>query len=114
MCAQIERARHSIWLALYLVSPYGQSSAVLQALQQAARRGVKVHLVADGVGSHDAPPSMWTQLRAEGIGVAIHRPFHRIWGIFNTSEWRRMHFKLCVVDESRRICGRHQPDRRPV
>ena len=105
MCEQIERAHHSIWLALYLVSPYGQSGAVLQALQRAARRGVKVHLVADGVGSHDAPPSMWTQLRSEGIDVVIHRPFHRIWGMFNSSDWRRMHFKLCVIDESVSFVG---------
>jgi cardiolipin synthase len=102
---QFEQAQHSIWVAMYLISPFGQSSAVLQTLQQAARRGVKVHLVADGVGSHDAPLAMWDQLRAAGIDVIIHRPFHKFWGIFQTSEWRRMHFKLCVVDEKVAFIG---------
>ena len=102
---QIEQAKDSIWLAMYLISPFGQSSTVLQSLQQAARRGVKVHLVADGVGSHDAPASMWAQLKSAGIDVVIHRPFHQFWGVFQTSEWRRMHFKLCVIDESVAFVG---------
>lgn len=105
MREHIERAQHSVWIAMYLISPFGQSSTVLQALQQAARRGVKVHLVADGVGSHDAPSSMWEQLRAAGVDAVIFRPFHRLWGMFKTSEWRRMHFKLCVVDEEVAFIG---------
>lgn len=96
----IEHAQHSIWLAFYMVSPFGQSSTILQALKNAARRGVEVFLVADGAGSHDAPPAMWEQLKAAGVQVAIHRPFHRFWGVMQSSEWRRMHFKLCVIDEA--------------
>lgn len=101
----IEQAKDSIWLAMYLISPFGQSSTVLQSLQQAARRGVKVHLVADGVGSHDAPPAMWAQLKAAGVDVVIHRPFHKFWGVIQTSEWRRMHFKLCVIDDQIAFIG---------
>lgn len=101
----IEHAQNSIWMAMYLISPFGQSSTILQALQHAARRGVKVHLVADGVGSHDAPRSMWDQLREAGIDVVIHRPFHKFWGVFQVSEWRRMHLKLCVIDDKVSFIG---------
>ncbi|MDE2593427.1 MAG: cardiolipin synthase ClsB [Burkholderiales bacterium] len=105
LCTHIEQARHTIWMAMYLISPHGESGSVLLALQQAAQRGVKVLLVADGVGSHDAPKSMWDQLRAAGVEVAIHRPFHKFWGVIQTSEWRRMHLKLCVVDEKVSFIG---------
>ncbi|MGE5451715.1 MAG: cardiolipin synthase ClsB [Acidobacteriota bacterium] len=105
LCTHIAQARETIWLAMYLISPHGESGAVLQALQEAAQRGVRVLLVADGVGSHDAPASMWEALRSAGVHVVIHRPFHQFWGVFRTSEWRRMHLKLCVIDEAVSFIG---------
>ena len=52
---RIDAAQDSVWLALYIVSPLGQSGGVLQALMRAARRGVQVHMVVDGLGSRTAP-----------------------------------------------------------
>lgn len=105
LCEQIDQARHSVWLAMYMVSPVGQSGTVLNALMQAARRGVKVHVVADGAGSHDAPASMWQELKDSGVDAVVYRPFHRIWGVLKTAEWRRMHLKLCVVDDQVAFVG---------
>jgi cardiolipin synthase len=101
----IDHARRSVWLALYMVSPLGQSGGVLQAIKRAARRGVQVHLVVDGFGSHDAPASTWQELEKAGVKLAIYRPMHRFWGLLDTSQWRRMHIKLCVVDEAQAFIG---------
>ncbi|HEX5356938.1 MAG TPA: cardiolipin synthase ClsB [Aquabacterium sp.] len=101
----IDHASRSVWLALYMVSPLGQSGSVLQALKRAARRGVHVHLVVDGFGSREAPDELWQELEKAGVKLAIYRPMHRIWGLLDTSQWRRMHMKLCVVDETHAFVG---------
>ncbi|MEY4764360.1 MAG: hypothetical protein RI907_1033 [Pseudomonadota bacterium] len=95
----IDGARHTVWMAWYMVSDRGQASRVLQAVRQAAMRGVRVHLVVDGVGTLDSADALQAELRRAGVHVAVYRPFHKLWGLFDTSQWRRMHMKLCVVDE---------------
>lgn len=105
MCHSIDHAQHSVWLAFYIVSPFGQGSAVLQALKRAARRGVKVHMVVDGFGSAEAPEALWPDLVRTGVELAIYRPMHRFWGLLDASQWRRMHVKLCVVDEAQGFVG---------
>src|SRR5690606_17638969 len=102
MVEQIDQARHSVWMATYLVSPLGESGKVLEALMRAARRGVAVHFTVDGVGSRTAPASLWSEMRAAGVRLVIYRPLHGLLSWLDTSLWRRMHMKLCVVDES---CG---------
>ncbi len=102
---RIEGAQSSVWVALYLISPFGQSGGVLQALMGAARRGVSVQLVADGVGSREAPASLWGDLEAAGVKVTVYRPLHRLWGLLDANQWKRMHMKLCVVDEGCAFIG---------
>lgn len=94
----IDVARGTVWMAFYLIDPHGQAGMVLQALMRAARRGVAVHLVVDGIGSRDAPASVWSDLTAAGVQLETYRPVHRWWGFLDASQWRRMHVKLCVVD----------------
>lgn len=101
----IDQAQRTVWMAVYMVSPLGQSGAVLQAMMRAARRGVGVNLVVDGFGSRDAPTSLWRDLESAGVHLTIYRPMHRFWGLLDASQWRRMHVKLCVVDEQRAFIG---------
>jgi cardiolipin synthase len=106
LSASMDAATSSIWLAIYMISPLGQSGGVLQALMRAARRGVNVHLVADGFGSREAPASLWRDLEKAGVQLTIYRPVHnRFWGALDASQWRRMHMKLCVVDHSEAFIG---------
>jgi cardiolipin synthase len=102
---QIDRARQSVWMAFYMVAPQGQAGHVLQALMRAARRGVHVHLVVDGLGSRDAPGSLWDDLRLSGIQLEVYRPIRRWWGLLDAGQWRRMHAKLCVVDHATAYVG---------
>ncbi len=102
----IEQARQSVWMASYLISSEGEASSVITALCQAARRGVTVHLVVDGVGSRDVPESVWHGLRASGVKLVIYRPVTGLWNLlWNPAQWRRMHMKLCVIDEGCAFVG---------
>ncbi len=101
----LDKARHTVWMAWYMVNAEGEARRVLQAMRQAARRGVKVYLVVDGAGSVDAPPELMAELLAAGVQVVVYRPFHKLWGLFDSGQWRRMHMKLCVVDETLGFVG---------
>ncbi len=101
----IEEARQSVWMANYLTSTEGQAARVLDALGAAAERGVAVHLVVDGVGSRTVPETTWRTLRNRGVGVAVYRPVKGLTSAFNSQNWRRMHLKLCVVDEAQGFVG---------
>lgn len=106
LAERIDAAEHSVWLALYIVSPLGQSGGVLQALMRAARRGVPVHLVVDGLGSRTAPGALWQDLVAAGVQLAIYRPVKGLWSsFFDAGQWRRMHLKICVVDGEHAFIG---------
>ncbi len=105
MKAAIDGARHAVWVACYMVSGQGEPAQVLQAMRLAARRGVKVYLVMDGVGSGEAGGHLLRDLDKAGVHVTIYRPFHKLWGLFDASQWRRMHMKLCVVDEAVAFVG---------
>ena len=100
MLEAIVAARHTVWVAWYLVSAQGEAARIYQALRQAVRRGVRVHVVVDGVGSSHAHDVLHNELTVAGVHVAIYRPFHKLWGVLDTSQWRRMHMKVCVVDET--------------
>lgn len=95
---RIDAAQDSVWLAVYIVSPLGQSGGVLQALMRAARRGVQVHVVVDGLGSRNAPESLWKDMTLAGVHLTVYRPVAGWSAIFDAGQWRRMHLKLCVVD----------------
>ena len=100
MVAAIDDARHEVWLAMYLVSAVGQPALVLKALRRAARRGVQVRLVVDGVGCSDTDPEAWRDLSADGVQLVMYRPVKGWWSLLTEPrDWRRMHLKLCVVDD---------------
>ena len=102
----IDAAQHSVWMAFYMISPLGQSGWVLQALMRAARRGVSVHLVVDGLGSRDAPASLWEDLTQAGVKLATYRPTRGLGDlVFNTNLWRRMHLKIAVIDKRSACIG---------
>lgn len=77
---------------------------VAAALERAARRGVEVFLMLDAIGT-SAVPDQWTR-RFDAAGVRWHRfsPLGR-WGLLMPVGWRRLHRKLCVVDQRVAFCG---------
>lgn len=100
LCAAVDAAQHSVYLEAYIYYADETGRLVADALQRAAARGVRTHLVLDGFGSAELPPHWVDELRDAGVGVQWFRrkisPFtlqrnrHR--------KLRRMHRKMAVID----------------
>lgn len=101
----IDRAESEVWLASYIVHTDDASQRILQALLRADRRGVRVRVVVDGFGSRSALP--WWQERLAGtrVALAVFRPMDRWWHWLQPGQLRRLHHKLCVVDETIAFVG---------
>lgn len=100
----VDAACHSVHLESYIIQPVGAPVRVLEALERAARRGVRVRVVVDGVGTGELPPPWPQRLADAGVQLRVYAPVRR-WGLLMPSRWRRLHRKLCVVDEALGFCG---------
>ncbi|ESS15247.1 putative cardiolipin synthase YbhO [Betaproteobacteria bacterium MOLA814] len=104
MIVAINAAHTSVRLETYIFDFAGAALEVAHALEDAAQRGLQVCVVLDGVGTPHVPA--WWQQRWQQAGVQWqhHVPLGR-WGLLVPSRWRRLHRKLCVVDERIAFCG---------
>lgn len=98
MCQAIEQARHQVWVATYIFHDDVAAHRVVQALADAARRGVWVGVVVDGFGSKATLPVLRRWLAPAGVNLAVFRPVDRWWRLLRPGQLRRLHQKLCVVD----------------
>lgn len=92
----IDAAQHEIRLETYIFNADASGEAVRDALVRAARRGVAVRLMIDGVGSRELPPGWRPALEAAGVAVLVYRPLVGGWA--NPKSLRRLHRKLAVID----------------
>ena len=104
LAAAISAARVEILLESYIFDFAGAVLDVARALEDAARRGVVVRIVVDGVGTGDIPAEWQTRWRAAGVQWRVFNPV-RGWRVLFPRHWRRMHRKLCVVDGDVAFCG---------
>ena len=99
----IKGARHQIALEFYTFASDQTGQRVLQALVARAKKGVKVRLIYDGIGSLWTDPSFFTPLRqASGEVQVFHPPYP--WN----SGWswkKRDHRKLLIVDDAYVLIG---------
>lgn len=100
----IDQSQHEVRMETYIFDLTGASQAVAEALERAARRGVAVYLVMDGVGTPALPPQWAARFEAAGVQWRIFSPLGRL-GLLIPSRWRRLHRKLCVVDGQSAFCG---------
>lgn len=100
----IDHALIEVRLETYIFDFSGTSVGVAQALVRAAQRGVKVQLVADGVGTGAFPPEWRERFDLAGVQWRIYAPLGPL-GYLLPSRWRRLHRKLCVVDGQTAFCG---------
>lgn len=101
MIEAIDAARHSVWLASYIVHTDDAAEAVARALAAAARRGVQVRVVVDGFGSLAGLPVWRRWVEPAGVALTVFRPLDRWWRLLHPGQLRRLHQKLCVVDADR-------------
>jgi cardiolipin synthase A/B len=95
----IDAARHDVWLATYIFHDDDAARALADSLCEAAQRGVAVHVVVDGFGSNRSLPQLRRWLDVPGLQLEVFRPIDRWWRWLQPGQLRRMHHKLCVVDE---------------
>lgn len=88
----------------YIFDFTGAGATVAQALMRAAARGVRTHLVVDGVGTGALPKAWAEQLQAAGVLCSVYSPLGPL-GLLLPHRWRRLHRKLCVVDGRVLFCG---------
>ncbi len=95
----IGAARRAVRMEMYIFSDTQIGTAFRDALTQAARRGVAVQLLLDGVGSGLLGQSYFSELTAAGGQVVW---FNSVW----LGKWTiRNHRKLLLVDETLAFVG---------
>lgn len=104
LVAAIDAAQAEVRLETYIFDFTDTGAEVAYALERAARRGVAVHVVVDGVGSAGLPPAPLHRLELAGVQWHIYSPPGRF-GLLWPGQWRRLHRKLCVVDRAVAFCG---------
>ncbi|UVJ43186.1 phosphatidylserine/phosphatidylglycerophosphate/cardiolipin synthase family protein [Pseudomonas sp. LS1212] len=102
MLTAIVRARHQVDLELYLVEAGACAEAMIQALVQAAERGVQVRCLFDDYGALAFTLSLRHQLLEAGVELRV----------YNRISWRRGlrnlyrdHRKLLLVDQEWAVVG---------
>jgi cardiolipin synthase len=105
MSEAIDHAAHDVWIASYIVHTDAASEAIVQALLRADRRGVRVRVVVDGFGAREALPWWRGRLQGSRVALAVFRPIDRWWHWLQPGQLRRLHQKLCVVDEAVAFVG---------
>ncbi|MBB1600479.1 phosphatidylserine/phosphatidylglycerophosphate/cardiolipin synthase family protein [Variovorax sp. UMC13] len=100
----IRGARHSVHLENFLWKQGQVEARVGQALLEAARRGVRVRVLLDGMGGRRMSRPMRRELRRAGCRIAF---FHR-WSLRNLGVLTdRDHRKLVIIDGLTALVGGH-------
>ncbi len=104
LVAAMDMARSVVHLETYIFEFAGEALSVAEALERAARRGVLVRLVVDGVGTPSVPVEWQQRFDQAGVRFRVYAPMGRL-GILIPNNWRRLHRKLCVIDGMVGFCG---------
>jgi len=99
MLEAIAGAEREVWLATYIFHDDESALGIAQALGAAAARGVAVHVVVDGFGSKGTLATLRAALVPAGVAFEVFRPIERWYALLQPGQLRRLHQKLCVVDE---------------
>jgi cardiolipin synthase A/B len=94
MLAAIGAAQSEVLVEFYIFTDDSTGKRFAQQLTAAAKRGVRVCVLADAIGSFSTAAAFWKQMQADGIEVHLfHRLFPDLW-------WHafRDHRKILVID----------------
>ncbi|MGY6553395.1 MAG: phospholipase D-like domain-containing protein [Wenzhouxiangella sp.] len=95
----LERAGRSIQLQTYIYRDDRAGRELREGLIEAARRGVRVRVLVDAVGSFSLGPDFFAQLAAAGGNMRVFNPLSR--GRFS----HRNHRKVLVCDREHAVVG---------
>lgn len=97
----INNAEKLIYLQVYTLDPDDTGNAVIQALEEAAGRGVKVFVLLDAYGSKAVTKKQLKEMQHAGIHCRRFSPI--VFLKFRAG--RRLHHKITVVDNHTAIIG---------
>ncbi len=98
----IRSARESIHLQTYIFELDGFGKRVQTELINASRRGVKVYLLIDSIGSRNMPPEAEERFKNAGIMFCRFNSIQISW----LYRWgRRLHHKVLLIDEKEGFVG---------
>ena len=100
----ITNARAEVLLETYIFAFARSVVPIAEALESAARRGVTVRVVVDGLGTGEVPAPWRQRWQAAGVQWRVFNPAQG-WRVLLPKRWRRLHRKLCLVDGSIGFCG---------
>jgi cardiolipin synthase A/B len=101
MLFAIARAQRSVHLEVYAFAPSAVGSSFVEALGQAANRGVRVRVVIDGWGSARGGRAVAAALREAGCAVRIHNRLRALL----VGRFGRNHRKILLVDDEVAFLG---------
>lgn len=97
LIAAIDAAQVEVHLETYIFNADPTAQTVRDALIRAARRGVRVRVLIDGIGARDFPAAWREALAGAGVALLVYRPLVAGWRS-NPHSLRRLHRKLTVID----------------
>ncbi|MEN9996128.1 MAG: putative cardiolipin synthase YbhO [Pseudomonadota bacterium] len=100
----MDAARSHIQLETYIFDFHGDGALVAAALERAGRRGLRVWVVVDGVGTPRLREEWRERFDKAGVVWRVYSPLGAL-GLLIPSRWRRLHRKLCVMDGHVAFCG---------
>ncbi len=114
MLQAINGAQQRIDMNFYIMRLDTVGTQFIDALSQAAARGVQVKIVIDGAGSFEDASRIARALSAAGVDIRVYHPLPMTWWLFKWSLkkgsfWQKLvffslnankrnHHKLCVID----------------
>jgi cardiolipin synthase len=104
LVSAIERASREVLLETYIFDFQHSVLGVAEALERAARRGVAVRVVVDGIGTGELPDTWRARWAAAGVKWRVYNPAAG-WRVLLPTGWRRLHRKLAVIDGDIAFCG---------
>ena len=104
LIAACDAAQTEIQFETYIFNNDAVGESVCDALVRAARRGVCVKLLIDGVGTRDFPAAWKARLEHAGASVLVYRPLLAGWR-FKPASLRRLHRKVAVIDAAVAFVG---------
>ncbi|MFM1948936.1 MAG: putative cardiolipin synthase YbhO [Pseudomonadota bacterium] len=100
----LDAARSHIQLETYIFDFHGAGALVAAALERAGRRGLRVWVVVDGVGTPRLREEWRLRFDTAGVVWRVYSPLGAL-GLLIPNRWRRLHRKLCVIDGHVAFCG---------
>jgi len=97
LIAAIDEARHDVHLESYIFEDDATGRAVVDAMTNAARRGVTVRVLVDGFGAPEFADRLQPGLVSAGVQAMVYRPDIARFNL-RRHRLRRLHRKLAVVD----------------